>query len=60
MIIRLTPAQRDLLVEALDSHQYWQLSDPDDRKDGFVRGESACSPEHRACDRLAKKLLESS
>ncbi len=32
----LTPAQRDQLVEAIDSHIYWQLSDHLYRANGAV------------------------
>ena len=34
--IELTPAEVDLLTEALDSHEYWQLSDPSWRNSGYV------------------------
>ena len=34
--IELTPAEVALLAEALDSHEYWQLSDPTWRNSGYV------------------------
>jgi len=34
--IELTPAEVDLLTEALDSHEYWQLSNPSWRNSGYV------------------------
>jgi hypothetical protein len=36
MAIDLSPAEVQLLIEALDSHEYWQLSDQHYRRDGFV------------------------
>jgi hypothetical protein len=54
--ITLTPEERDLLLSALDSHQYWQLSDSNDRNNGFVHGASAEGEEHLACDALIEKL----
>jgi hypothetical protein len=35
-MVLLTEAERDLLVAALDSHAYWQLSDSHYRNDGAV------------------------
>ncbi len=32
----LTPREIVLLMEALDSHEYWQLSDPTWRNSGYV------------------------
>ncbi len=34
--IELTAAEAALLAEALDSHEYWQLSDPLWRSSGYV------------------------
>jgi hypothetical protein len=33
--VRLTPSEVALLRDALDSHEYWQLSEPHERNDGF-------------------------
>lgn len=35
--LSLSPADIELLIEALDSHEYWQLSDPTWRHSGYVR-----------------------
>lgn len=35
--LSLSPADVALLIEALDSHEYWQLSDPTWRHSGYVR-----------------------
>lgn len=36
MRLELTKAELALVLEALDSHMYWQLSEPCDRNDGFI------------------------
>jgi hypothetical protein len=33
--VRLTQGEISLLVDALDSHEYWQLSEPHERNDGY-------------------------
>ncbi len=33
--VRLSPDEITLLVEALDSHEYWQLSESNERNDGY-------------------------
>lgn len=33
--VTLTEADRYLLIEALDSHEYWQLSESHERNDGY-------------------------
>jgi hypothetical protein len=33
--IQLNDGELTLLIEALDSHEYWQLSDPSQRRDGY-------------------------
>lgn len=33
--VRLTPGEITLLLDALDSHEYWQLSEPHERNDGY-------------------------
>jgi hypothetical protein len=35
--LSLSSADVALLIEALDSHEYWQLSDPTWRHSGYVR-----------------------
>ena len=41
----LTAAQRDQLVEAIDSHIYWQLSDHLYRANGAVREPGSDDPD---------------
>lgn len=33
--VELSDAEVALLIEALDSHEYWQLSEPHERNDGY-------------------------
>lgn len=58
--IELTDDEVALLCEALDSHQYWQLSDTHYRSSGYVLQPGSDDPEARtaiaACDALAAKL----
>ncbi len=60
MQIPLTRGELDLLIEALDSHEYWQLSEPAYRNDGFVRGRGADDKDAarniRRCRALHEKL----
>ena len=43
--IRLTREQLALVLEALDSHVYWQLSDERYRDSGFVYGKGSDDPD---------------
>lgn len=45
--LELTEEQARLLVAALDSHEYWQLSDPLYRDSGYVNGPGSDDPEAR-------------
>lgn len=54
--VQLTNEELELLVEALDSHAYWELADQQDRNNGFVYGKSAKKPEVKACYTLETKL----
>jgi hypothetical protein len=45
MTIVVTADEVRMLVEALDSHAYWQLSEPQYRRDGFVMDPGADDPE---------------
>ncbi len=36
MILNLSREEIDLVIEALDSHGYWQVSEEHERNDGFV------------------------
>jgi hypothetical protein len=35
LAIHLTDDEVSLLIDALDSHEYWQLSEPHERNDGY-------------------------
>lgn len=52
---RFTRDEISILVEALNSHAYWQLSDDDNRNDGYVVDEDA-TPELKACNALHTRL----
>lgn len=60
MRVDLTPAQLELLIAALDSHEYWQLSDSHYRDSGYVLGRGSddreAAAEIRRCRRLQEKL----
>ncbi len=43
--IELTDAEIHLLCEALDSHEYWQLSEPHERNDGYSTVEDGANEE---------------
>jgi hypothetical protein len=45
--LELTREELDLLIEALDSHAYWQIGDSHNRRDGYFR-EDLCDPEEDA------------
>jgi hypothetical protein len=51
--LRLTEEERDLVVEALDSHVYWQMSEPHRRNDGFVFD---MTPEELAVEELGERI----
>lgn len=53
--ITLTADELRLVVDALDSHAYWQLAEEDNRRDGFVIDEDA-SEDLRACIDLHDRL----
>lgn len=58
--VKLTRRQLRLLADALDSHQYWQLSDEHYRNDGFVHPPGSDDDDTadtiELCDRLAADL----
>lgn len=62
MNLELTREEVELVVSALDSHEYWQLSDQDFRHSGFVLGDGSEDEENVAeiqrCRALAEKLSE--
>jgi hypothetical protein len=54
--MQLTEAEVALLIEALDSHEYWQLSEPNERNDGYSTIEDGESEEVDAARALLSKL----
>ena len=54
--VALTAAEIDLLREALDSHEYWQLSDENHRNSGLVLGDGADDAEAAEHIRSARSL----
>lgn len=54
--VHLTPDEITLLVEALDSHEYWQLSESHERNDGYSTAEDGASEEIDAVRALISKL----
>jgi len=57
--IQITETELQTLKEALDSHEYWQLSDPTDRHSGHVTLEDddpRLSDEMAECRALLRKL----
>ena len=53
---RLADGELDLLIEALDSHEYWQLSEPNERNDGYSTIEDGANEEVDAVRALISKL----
>jgi hypothetical protein len=54
--VQLSEAELALLIEALDSHEYWQLSEPNERNDGYSTIEDGESEEVDAARALLSKL----
>ena len=57
--VRLSPDEITLLVEALDSHEYWQLSEPNERNSGYSTIEDGENEEIDAVRALIAKLERS-
>ena len=59
-MVDLTKGEIELIIEALDSHVYWQLSDTVYRREGYVREPGAEDPQRAAeivrAERLSEKL----
>lgn len=55
--LTLTDDQAQLLVDALDSHEYWQLSEESYRNSGHVLGPGSDDPDRAAAIRDTRKLL---
>lgn len=56
MQIEVSIGELALLLEALDSHEYWQLSDPANRNSGFVKEDEDDDEEIKECRRLHDRL----
>ena len=54
--VQLTDAELDLLREALDSHEYWQLSESHERNNGYSTVEDGANAEIDAVRALESKL----
>lgn len=52
----LSPDEISLLIEALDSHEYWQLSEPHERNDGHSTIRDGASDEVDAVRELIAEL----
>jgi hypothetical protein len=57
--VRLSPDEITLLVEALDSHEYWQLSESNQRNDGYSTIDDGENEEIDAVRALIAKLERS-
>ena len=57
--VRLSPDEITLLIEALDSHEYWQLSEWNERNDGYSTIEDGDNEEIDAVRALIAKLERS-
>lgn len=54
--VQLTEAEIVLLIEALDSHEYWQLSEQNERNDGYSTIEDGENVNSDAVRALVSKL----
>jgi hypothetical protein len=49
-ILGLSDTERQLLLDAINSHIYWQLSEPDNRNDGAVVDDTPDMAVYRALE----------
>lgn len=56
--VQFAEAEVVLLIEALDSHEYWQLSEPHERNNGFSMIEDGDNAEVDTVRALISKLEE--
>ena len=54
--VDLEPPEVELLIEALDSHEYWQLSESCERNNGYSLVSDGANPEIDAVRALVSKL----
>lgn len=57
IVVMLDGVQLDLLIEALDSHRYWQLSDQNYRRDGYLMEPGTDDPENLGEMVAAQELI---
>ena len=57
--VHLSPDEITMLVEALDSHEYWQLSEPNERNSGYSTVDDGANEEIDAVRALIAKLERS-
>ncbi len=57
-LVSLTPAELALVSEALDSHIYWQLSEPQFRNNGAVEEDGAEDADARRQICAVRRLLD--
>ena len=57
--VQLTEGEVALLIEALDSHEYWQLSESHERNDGYSTIEDGANEEVDAVRALISNLERS-
>ena len=51
-----SPDELSLVIEALDSHEYWQLTEPENRSDGYSMVEDGENAEIDAVRELMAEL----
>lgn len=56
MNLSLTNRELLLLLDALDSHEYWQLTEQSDRNDGCSLVEDGSDPAIDQCRKLYRRL----
>lgn len=56
VFVTLDESEALLLIEALESHSYWQLSDEQYRRDGYITGPGSDDPERAIAIRVAEAL----
>lgn len=54
--VDLSPDELNFVIEALDSHEYWQLSESHERNDGYSTIEDAENEEIDAVRALVARL----
>ena len=55
--IKLTEQELEVVLDALDSHEYWQLSEEFFRNEGYVHGSGAKDPEKQRAIAEVRQLF---